>query len=263
MSIRRTVVAVCLVTVVALAGCASDNAGQGEGSDEASESSGNAEGAPGPGGDDQMQPPEADVDDVPEVVADVNGDEISRDEFVASYEGQLQQAAMAQQSTGEEIDQAELKQQVAELLVDNQLLTQAAEDAGIVATEQDIDATLEDLAEQNGLGSVDEVISALAEQGTSEEEARADAATQYQVTAYIDERADVEEPSEEELRGQYDALVEQMGEDGGPSGSEAETPPFEQVRDQLEDQAINEQQTAAVEEILADLQDDADVTINL
>lgn len=244
MPLKRSLAALSLVVVMALAGCAS---GGGE-SDPVDAPAGPEAGVP-----------EADLDNVPEVVAVVNGEDISRDEFVEAYEGELQRAMMMQQSTGEEPDQEALKQQVVQMLVNNRLLTQAAADAGIEATDEDIDATLEEVAAQNGLGSVDELIAALAEQGLSEEEIREEAATQYQLTTYIENETDVAEPSEDELREQYDLLVEQQegAEEAG------EIPPFEEVRDQLAEQAVSEQQNAATEELIDALREQGDVTINL
>ena len=122
----------------------------------------------------------------------VNGEDISKDEFTQIYESQFQQMAMQQQSTGEEVDQAALKQQVAEQLVDNHLLLQGASEAGIEPTDEDIDATLEEIAQQNGLGSADEVVSTLEQQGMSEEDVREDAASQHMLTAYIEQEADIE-----------------------------------------------------------------------
>ncbi|UFU07894.1 SurA N-terminal domain-containing protein [Ruania halotolerans] len=262
MSITRPLIAVSVAAVVALAGCTSGSDGEGDPA-ETEPSASATDDTPAPEGEGGPEFPEADTDDLPDVVAVVNGEEIGRDEFLSSYEGQLQQAAMSQQTTGEEVDQDALKQQVVELLVNNRLLTQAASDAGIEPTDEDIQATLEDVAAQNGLGSADEVIAALEEQGVTEEQVRADAASQYQVSTFIESEADVEEPSEDELREQYDALVEQAEAQGEQTGDETEIPPFEEVRDQLASQATSEQQNAAVEGILADLREAGDVTINL
>ena len=209
-----------------------------------------------------MQAPEADLENVPDVVAEVNGEEITRDEFAADYESQLQQAAMMQQQSGEEVNQDELKQQVAQTMVDNRLLTQAADEAGIEPTEEDIDSTLEDIAAQSGMGSADEVVAALEEQGLSEEEVREEAADQFQVLGYIESEADISEPSEDELREQYETYVQQM-EQSGQGGEGGEVPPFEEMRDQLAQQAVTEQQNAAAEEILTGLREEGDVTIHL
>lgn len=245
MPFKRSLSVLSLAALLALTGCASGDEGAGQDASAGAEAG----------------VPEADISDVPEVVAEVNGDEISRDEFIQSYEGQLQQAAMQQQQqgTGEEIDQDQLKQQVAELMVDGRLLEQAAADAGIEPTDADIDATLEDLAAQNGLGSADEVVAALKEQGMSDEEIRSDAASQFQVNTFVESQADVTEPSDEELRAQYDALVEQLAE----SGQGEEMPPFEDLRDQLASDAITQQNQAALQKIVEDLRKSADVTINL
>ncbi|GAA1975523.1 SurA N-terminal domain-containing protein [Isoptericola halotolerans] len=255
MSIKRPLVALSVAAVVALAGCTSETDDQ----DPAAGPS--AEQAPDAGAGTEL--PEADLEGVPDVVAEVNGEDIDREEFAASYEGQLQQAAMTQQSTGEEIDQEALKQQVVEQLVGNRLLTQAAAQADIEVTDEDVRTTLEDIAAQNGLQSADEVIAALGEQGLSEDEVRSDAAAQFQVSAYIEAEADIEEPSEDELRAQYDALVEQLEAQGGEETPETEIPPFEDVRDQLAQQATGEQQNAAVQEIVSTLRDQGDVTIHL
>src|SRR5699024_3773488 len=136
--------------------------------------------------------PEPDEKDVPDVVAVVNGDKIGNDVFVSTYQAQLQQAAMIeQQQGGGEVDEDERKQRVLDSRVGNRLLVQAAEDAGSQASDEDINNTLKDIAEQNGLGSVDEVLSALGDQGVSEDKVRSDAASQYEVTTFIHKKADI------------------------------------------------------------------------
>lgn len=264
MKITQKLAAVSAAAIVALAGC-STGGGQGEdqanpgGQPAASDGGGQQPGA--------SQAPEADVSDVPEVVAQVNGEDISKDEFVQSYEPQYQQSAMS----GQQVDQAQLKTQVAEQLVDNRLLLQAAEDAGIEATDEDIDAILEDVASQNGMGSADEVVSALEEQGMSAEQIREDAASQHMLDTYISQEADIQEPSDEELRKQYDQLVQQQSQGGGQAsdqgggqgGDQSQVPPFEEVRDQLAEQAVTQQENEAATSIAEELRADADVTINV
>lgn len=262
MPIRRTLTAVSLAAAVALAGCGSGDDSTNDAANTDSATTGSPDtAAPTEGAASQM--PEPDLEDVPDVVAEVNGEEITRDQFVQSYEAQFQQSMMSQQGAGGELDQDQLKQQVADLLVDNRLLTQAAQEADIETTDQNVNDTLTDIAERNGLGSADEVISALEEQGLSEEQIREDAATQYQLNTFIEQETDVEAPTEAELREQYDTLVEQQGGDQGSSGSQSQIPPFEEVRDQLEDQATAQEESAAVDTIVEDLRADADVTIHL
>ena len=251
-ALRRTLAAVTLTAGLALTGCSGDQAAPSGGSDGGGQppAASDGGGAPAAGGEDgAQQAPEADVSDVPDVVATVNGEDITKDEFVPVYESQFQQMAMQQQTTGEQPDQAELKGQVAQQLVDNELLLQGAKDAGIEATDEDIDATLEEVASQNGLGSADEVVSALEQQGMSAEEIREDAASQFTLTAYIEQEADISEPTEEELS--------QAG------GDTSQIPPFEEVKEQLAQQTVSQQQNEAATTLAAELREAGDVTINL
>lgn len=258
MPIRRPLAALFFAGLIALTGCTADGEGPGEG-EETSPGAGEGESA----APEEMAPPEPDVGDLPDVVAQVNGVDIGKDQFIATYEGQLQQAFMMQQGSGEEINQDELKKQVADQLVNNLLLVQAAENAGFDASDDDVDAALEDLGAQNGLGGIDEVLAAFEAQGISEDVVREDAASQVKINAFLDQEMDVDEPSDDELRKQYDGLVEQMEAQGEEPGPEGEVPPFEEVRDLLADQATQEQKNAEVSRILDGLLENADITIHL
>ena len=272
-ALRRTLAALTLTAALGLtAACsggqddpsqASDGGGQAapaasDGGDQAAPGASDGGGA---AGDPQaQQPQEADVSDVPEVVATVNGTEITKDDFVQTYQSQYQQMAMQQQAGGQAPDEEQLKTQVAEQLVNNELLRQGAEDAGIKATDKDIDTTLDEIAKQSGLGSGDEVVSALEQQGISAEQVRQDAASQFAITTYIEQEADIAEPSDEELKAQYDAMVEQQSAAGG---SAEEVPSFEEMKDQLAQQATMQQQNEAATEIAGKLRESGDVTINV
>lgn len=259
-ALRRTLAALTLTAALGLTAACSG--GQDDPSQE-SDGGGQAAASDAGGtaaGDQQM--PEADVSDVPDVVAEVNGEEVTKDDFVQTYESQFQQLMMQQQQTGAgaEVDQNELKSQVAEQLVNNELLRQGAADAGIEASDEDIDTTLDEIAQQSGMSSGDEVVSALEQQGVDEEQVREDAASQFAITTYIEKEADVSEPSEEELKEQYDAMVEQQSQAGGSS---EEMPSFDEVKDQLAEQATTQQQNEAATELAGSLRESGDVTINL
>ncbi|MFI8777839.1 rod-determining factor RdfA [Brachybacterium paraconglomeratum] len=272
-ALRRTLAALTLTAALGLTAACSggqddpSQASDGGGQAAPAASDGGGQAAPGASdgggaaGDPQaQQPQEADVSDVPEVVATVNGTEITKDDFVQTYQSQYQQMAMQQQAGGQAPDEEQLKTQVAEQLVDNELLRQGAEDAGIKASDKDIDTTLDEIAKQSGLGSGDEVVSALEQQGISAEQVRQDAASQFAITTYIEQEADIAEPSDEELKAQYDAMVEQQSAAGG---SAEEVPSFEEMKDQLAQQATMQQQNEAATEIAGKLRESGDVTINV
>ena len=274
-TLQRALAALTLTAALGLTACSGQDAGSSGASDgggEAAPAASDAGGSSADGGtsdgsaadgtaaDGTQQAAEADVSDVPDVVATVNGEDITKDDFVPVYQGQYQQLSLQAQQGGEPVDEAALRTQVAEQMVDNTLLQQGAADAGIEATDEDIDASLEQIAQQAGLGSGDEVVQTLTAQGVSEEQVREDAATQYEITEYITQEADLTEPTEEDLRAQYDALVEQQTQAGV---AEEEMPSFEELRDQLAQQATIQQQNEAAATLAAQLREAGDVTVNV
>src|SRR5699024_12163376 len=67
--------------------------------------------------DDQAEMPEPDLEGIPDIVADVNDGEVTKEDFEATYQQQFQQMAMQAQMSGQnmdEIDQDELKEQTAD-----------------------------------------------------------------------------------------------------------------------------------------------------
>lgn len=252
---RRPLAALLLAGLIALSGCSTGPQMDDPSQDSDGTGDSPLEGAPG-----EPDLPEADVADVPDVVAEVNGEEIGKEEFIATYEGQLQQMSLMQQ--GQEIDQAELKMMVADQLVNNLVLVQAAQRSGITATDEEVEAALEELGAQNGLGSVDEVLEAFKSQGIAEDLVREDAAAQVQINAYLEQEIATEEPSEESLEQQYEELVDMLEAQEG-EGADGEIPAFDEVRDLILEQTLQEQRNAELERIVSDLLAEADITIHL
>lgn len=250
---RRPLAALLLAGFIALAGCST-----GGETDGTSPDTGEPEEAPIEGAPQEPSLPEADLADIPDVVAEVNGEEIGKEKFIATYEGQLQQMALIQPV--EEIDQDELKAMVADQLVSNLVLVQAAEDSGITATDAEVEAALEDLGAQNGLGSLEEVLAAFEEQGVSEELVRENAAAQVRINAFLEQAITVEEPTEESLEEQYEELVEMLEAQDTPDD---EIPAFTEVREIIMEQASEEQRSIELDRLLEALLAEADVTIHL
>ena len=204
------------------------------------------------------------VDGIPEVVAEVNGEQVTREEFTLIYEAQLAQATADAEASGQAPDEEALKEQTANNLVDATLLTQEAESRGIAATGEDVDAELMSLAESNGLGSAQEFIDALKEQGTTEEQVRSQVELQVVVEQLVADEAGLSEPTEEELRTMYAQVKKAAQQQAQAAGGQAQqVPPFAEVRDQLVEQAQTEQVGTVAQELVAELRKDADITINL
>ncbi len=204
-----------------------------------------------------------DLEGIPDVVAEVNGQEVTKDEFVPIYEAQFQQAAMQAQSGGEQPDQDALKKQIADSLVETELLVQEADKRGISATDQDVDDELSALAKQNQMTSVDQFLAALEKQGTSEDVVRSQVKTQVVVEQLVEDEAGAIKPTEAELRKIYDAAVQQQKKLGKQGGQQQTIPPFAKVKSQIVEQAKSDKQSRTAQALVAELRKGADIKVNL
>jgi peptidyl-prolyl cis-trans isomerase SurA len=203
---------------------------------------------------------EPDLDAIPDVVAEVNGEEVTKDEFVPIYEAAFAQAASQAQMGGEAPDEEQLRKQTADDLVDTELLAQEAEARGLEVSDDDVEAELADLAEQNGMKSADELLEAVEQQGVTAEQARDQVETQVLVEQLVADENGPIEPTDKELRALYAQAKEQQAQAG--EGAQ-QIPPFAQVRDQLVEQATNQEIGKVATALVEDLRADADITINL
>ncbi|WP_160007253.1 SurA N-terminal domain-containing protein [Nocardioides sp. AX2bis] len=251
----RTTLAGLAAALLLLTACG--GGGEDEPSGESSASSDSSESAAA-----EPEGSEPDAADVPEVVAEVNGEEITRDEFTVAYAALTQQATAQAQAGGAQPDEDTLKEQTAQNLVDTELLRQEADARGIDASEQAVDDEITSLAEQNQLPSAQAFLDAVAEQGTSEDVVRDQVETQLLVEGLVADEAGQEiEPTEKDLRTLYQQVKQQQSQ-SGQQATQA-IPPFDQVRAQLKDQAVSEEQGRVAQSLVDGLTEDADITINL
>ncbi|PRO65700.1 peptidylprolyl isomerase [Alkalicoccus urumqiensis] len=217
------------------------------------------------GGDQEM--PEPDLEDIPDVVAEVNSEEITAEEFETAYEGQFMQMAQQSMMMGQEVDQDQLKQQVADTLIGTELLVQEAENRDLEASEEDIQNTLDELAEQSGLESGDELVNAIVEQGTPEEEVMNQVEMQVKIDKLIEEASGDIEVTDEEVEQQYEELVAQqeamMEEQGGEAPEGSEIPELDEIRGDLEEQIRGQKESEATQELVEQLREEGDVTVNI
>lgn len=237
--------AACLLVLTACGGSDGDSSGSAASDESSAQASG------------------AEVDGIPEVVAEVNGEQVTRDEFVLIYEAQLQQATAQAEAGGEAPDEEALKEQTANNLVDTELLAQEAESRGIAVSDEDVEAELTSLAESNQLGSAQEFLDAVEEQGTSEEQVRSQVEIQVMVEQLVADEAGASDPTEKELRTLYAQAKKQAQQQAQAGGQAQQIPPFAQVRDQLAEQVQTEQVGTVAQALVDELRKDADITINL
>ena len=247
---------VAAVLTFAAAACGgSGDSGSDAGTDASSSASPSADASK-----DAAEGPQPDLDAIPDVVAEVNGEEVTKEEFVPIYEAAFKQAAAQAQMGGEQPDEEALRKQTADNLVDTELLMQEAESRGLEVTDEAVDAELTALAEQNGMKSAEELLKAVEAQGVSADQAREQVETQALVEQLVADENGVYEPTDKELRAIYTQAKEQQAAAGGGG---QEFPPFAQVRDQLEEQATSQETGKVATALVDDLRKDADITINL
>lgn len=294
---RRLLTSVALVgALVGLTACGSaaedgtteENQGAGASASQSAPQDATQGGAPAEGGDQQgaqngsaapeagqsPEMPEPDTEGIPEVVATVNDEEISGEEFTGVYESQFQQMSMQAQMSGQELDQDQLKQQTLDGMIGAELIVQDAQADGHEATDEEVQTLLDETAQMQGAGSGDELLSTFEEQGIPEEQVRSDLQKQVLMNKAIED-LDVPEPTDEELRELYDSAMAQQPQgqgsaapgdgasEGGGEGGQPETPSFEELKPQLEQQVTAQKQGEAVQGHMDSLREDAEVQTNL
>lgn len=211
------------------------------------------------GAAEQPEMPEPDLENVPDVVAEVNDTKIEKAEFEEAYNMQFQQMAMMSQMSGEEVNQDDLKKQVVDGLVSQTLLIQEADKRKMEVSEEDTNAVLDDLVEQNGMESQDDLFKAFDEQGMPKEEVMSQVDMQVKVDKLIAEEAGEIEPSKEELQELYDQQIEQIKQ----METEEEPPSFEEMEPQLKEQVVMQKEGEAAQALVADLKESADMKTHL
>lgn len=213
-------------------------------------------------GNQQAEMEQPDLENVPEVVAEVNGDKISKADFESTYQAQFQQVMMQAQMSGEEVNQDELKGQIVDALIGQRLVIQEAEDKGFEVAEEDVNKTLDSLVAQNGLESQDEFFAALEEQGMAKEEVMSQVETQVKVNKLIADETGEVNPSEEELKEMYDTYVKQL-EQMSESGQDVTIPSYEEMKPNLIAQIKSQKDAETYQKLVEKLEKDAEITKNL
>ncbi|MGN0099667.1 MAG: SurA N-terminal domain-containing protein [Dietzia sp.] len=248
-------------TVLVVAGCGAggdDDEATASGTPAAAEQSEPADGQE-PGG--EQAPPGPDTSDIPDPVAEVNGTEISRDEFLSVFENQYQQMSMQAQMTGQPVDEAQLRTLTTDGLVGTELLTQEAGKRGIDVSQDEIRAELAEFAERNQV-STDEFLSAMGEQGLDREAVLEQIDKQLRVEKLITAEFGEFEASDAEVEAAYEQIGQQQAMAGGGAGGGG-LPPLEQVREEVSEQVRVQKEAGAMEELSQKLRADADVTVHL
>nr|WP_241730603.1 SurA N-terminal domain-containing protein [Dietzia cercidiphylli] len=249
-------VAVAAASVLIVAGCSAP--GDGEGAPEGEPTAATEQADAQADADQDGAGPN--TDDIPDPVAEVNGTEITKDEFVTVLQGQYQQMTMQAQMTGQPVDEDQLKAQTLEGLVGSELLRQEAVERGLEVSDAEINTALAGFAEANQ-ASEDEFFAAMGEQGLDRDAVMEQIEKQLLVDKLIVDEYGEFSATDQEIEAAYEQLVQQQAMSGGQAGGGL--PPLEQVRGEVEQQLVAEQQAQAMQTLSEELREDADVTEHL
>lgn len=205
------------------------------------------------------QLPKPDLGDVPDIVAIVNGEKITKADFTRIYEGQFQQIALQAQMAGQTLDQAQLRQQTAEGLVNTELLIQQAAKKKIFATAKDQEKALADVAKSNKLDTKG-FLEAMAKQGLDETAVRAQLRTQLEVERLIATEVGDFTPDEKDLKAAYDTVKKQAEKDPATAKN---IPGFDEIKAELSQQLKLQKEASVVKTYVEKLRKDAKIEMNM
>lgn len=202
------------------------------------------------------------IEDYPEVIAVVNGEELEREVYVTALEEEaLMLQAQGFDFQGEEAAEylTMLEQQLLDQFITEKTLNFEAEKAGLEATDEEVSQELENVMAQNQIPSEEELVQILEQQGASIDELRDDIAMFVKRQKFIEQQLDSTTITDEQIQEEYDNLLAQIEE----SGEETEIPPFEEVEGEIRQYLEMEHQESQYAEILDRIREESDITINI
>ncbi|KMK76563.1 SurA N-terminal domain-containing protein [Alkalihalobacillus pseudalcaliphilus] len=237
------VVALAIVIMMILSACNSGDNEEGT--------------APEENQNEEMPQVNLDVNDYPEVVATVNGDDIARDEFVPYLENQANMLVAfygydLESEEGKETLQ-ELEQAVLDVLVQDRLIMQKVEESDYEVTEEELDQRYEMVLVQYGSGSEKELEEELEEYGFTLEDLRMDLEFQMKRDQYMNDHITFEEVTEDEVVTLYESRAEANEEIGE----------LEEERETLEAELVNQRRLEATQQHYEELKEDSEIDIHL
>ena len=191
-----------------------------------------------------------------EVVATVNGEDITNADLDVSI-NQFEQLAQAQgvDASSPEM-QAEIRTQALEVLINTTLLKQAAAEKGIAVTDEEVANRIETITAD--IGGEEALTARMQELQLESAQMQDDIKDELMIQALLDTvfaEAAVE-VTDEEVQELYDSAKVQAGGEQA-----ADFPALEEVRDQVEQKIQSSKEQAAVDNYLAELKANADISI--
>lgn len=200
-----------------------------------------------------------DISDLPEVVATVNGVDISKADYMATY------STMKSSYDSADIDYATeegiaflnaLKDTTLNSLIQKEVLTQATAEAGIIITEADVLAEIETIKSQ--YATIEEFQGVLDQNNLTEEELLPLFQSEMAMDAFLKSQIEPILVSDAEALKEYESYVEQLKASGT-----TDIPDYDTVKVPFKEQLVKNIEQEQMLEILNHLVEQSDVIINI
>ncbi|WP_042220472.1 SurA N-terminal domain-containing protein [Oceanobacillus manasiensis] len=234
-----------LTLAIILAACNDDNSGEEteeNAQEENTQSEENAE------GENEQAQQSAEITEEEKVdpdsaVVSVNGTEVMGDSYNSVYSMlKTQMAGMGQDVSDTEV----VKEQTVNVLIEQQLIRQEAEDIGLEVTEEEVQSEFDTLKDENG----EQLTTVLEQFQLSEEDFKRQLADDLITNKYVDSELDVE-VTDEEVEEYYNQLKEQSGDQ--------ELGKLEDLEPTIKDQIKQQKTSTELQSKVAELKEDAEV----
>lgn len=193
----------------------------------------------------------AEQKEYPDVVANINGEDVPKDPLLQSITQTQSVAAQQGANPSDPAVQEQIEAQALDVVINTVLLIQAAEEAQIAIAPEEIDAELAQLVTQ--FGGQESLQAELDRIGMTEEDLRADLEEQLLISAYIEMQIDETTlaVSDAEVEAMYATFAQQN----------TQMPELADIQEQLREQLASQKQQEAVGQLLEELKADANVEV--
>jgi hypothetical protein len=186
-----------------------------------------------------------------QVVAEVNGVELTNGDLATSMEQFSQMAAAQGVDTTSESVQADIRSQSLDVLINTELLIQEANGRDIEVSEEEVTTRIEDIVTQ--LGGQEQLDERMASLGIDAAQLESDVREEILIQSLLDEvfAEEAIEITDEEISAVYEGVAE----------STEDIPALAEVRSEIEAQLRAAREQEIVDGLISDLRDGADIQI--
>lgn len=189
------------------------------------------------------------------VVATVNNDKITGNEYnsaLSTIQGQLQQAG--QDPTSKE-GAKEVKKQTVDALVGQELILQDAEKKGFKASDKQVDKQLKE--EKKQFKDNAQFEAALKKSGLTMDQLKSDIADSIKYSQYVDKEIKAASVSQKDVKTYYDQYTEQLKK------QKQQAPDFKEVKSQIKKQLESQEKQKEVQKQIEKLKKSAKINISI